>query len=293
MSNPVAGNAAPNQPTAPSPQAGAPAQGTSQGDGFRQTFFPNVPDEHWGLIEPHIQNVNKHVTELQQRYAPFKGYTPEAVQGLAQFSDAFEQDPMGQWINLARVLQQRGIIDPDLDLEDLAAIAPPGAQRQESPNGGISDPADGELPSAVQQLLDQQQAKIAELEGRLDKGEQTQRSRQEDIALSKQLTYMREQLREGGIDEALLTDSRLLSAFITHQGNADAAVKDQLDYRSGILKGLVPDPTKQRQQQELDLPNGTPNTPKDRQNASARGRRGMFRDVSASAEQALARANQE
>src|SRR4051794_22064140 len=86
---------------APTPNAQPGSQGGGQG-GFRGTFFQNVPDEVWAQIEPHVGSINQHVTQLQQRYAPFKGYRDEDLQGLANFSQAFDRDPVGQWLNMAR-----------------------------------------------------------------------------------------------------------------------------------------------------------------------------------------------
>src|ERR1044072_3066602 len=82
----VGAGAAPptGDPAQGQPQPGAPGQGQPQG-GFRQTFFSGVPDDQWALIEPHMSNINKHIDQLQQTYAPLNGFSPQAIQGLAQF----------------------------------------------------------------------------------------------------------------------------------------------------------------------------------------------------------------
>jgi hypothetical protein len=284
------GGAPPAQPVATPPTPQPQGQGQGQGDGFRSTFFPNVPDEHWQLIEPHIQGVNRHVTQLQQRYAPFNSYTPEAVQGLARFAEAFEQDPTAQWIVMARALQQAGKLDPDLDLDHLESLI----NGQSQPEGQPS-PVEGleGVPPQLAQMLQQQQQIIQQLQERLDKGDQTQRQSVEDQALKRTMGWMKSQLKNAGVDETLLTDQRLMGMFISHGGNPQAAVQDAIQYRTALLGGVVPDPKQQSQKQELKLDNGVPPV----KTAGARkpsggNRRGMFAGVSAAAEHSIARANQ-
>jgi hypothetical protein len=276
------------QPAAPTPQP-AQGQGQGQGDGFRSTFFPNVPDEHWQLIEPHIGGVNRHVTQLQQRYAPFNSYTPEAVQGLARFAEAFEQNPTAQWIVMARALQQNGQLDPDLDLDHLESLIN-GQQQAEatSPVGEIEG-----VPPQIAEMLQQQQQVIQQLQERLDKGDMTQRQSIEDQALKRTMGWMKSQLKKAGVNEELLTDQRLMGMFISHGGNPQAAIQDAIDYRTALLGGVVPDPKQQSQKQELKLDNGVPpvKTAGVRK-PSGGNRRGMFAKVSTAAEQSLARANQ-
>jgi hypothetical protein len=276
------------QPAAPTPQP-AQGQGQGQGDGFRSTFFPNVPDEHWQLIEPHIGGVNRHVTQLQQRYAPFNSYTPEAVQGLARFAEAFEQNPTAQWIVMARALQQNGQLDPDLDLDHLESLIN-GQQQAEatSPVGEIEG-----VPPQIAEMLQQQQQVIQQLQERLDKGDMTQRQSIEDQALKRTMGWMKTQLKKAGVNEELLTDQRLMGMFISHGGNPQAAIQDAIDYRTALLGGVVPDPKQQSQKQELKLDNGVPpvKTAGVRK-PSGGNRRGMFAKVSTAAEQSLARANQ-
>lgn len=280
---PVAEPAA--QPT--QPQSGAPDQGQGQGDGFRSTFFPNVPDEQWNIIAPHMENVNRHVTQLQQMVAPLRGYTPEAVQGLAQFAQQFDADPLGQWVQLARMLQQRGVVDAELDLDHLAALAAGEDPDAESATPPQIPGLDG-LPPEVQQLVGTLQQQVQGLQQRLDQGDQQTQQRREDAALNAQLNWMRGELKNAQIDEALLTDQRLLAAFIAHRGNAQAAVRDLQDMRSGFLQGYVQqaNPGKQRQQQQLDT--SQRGVPKSGERPSNKGgRRGMFSGVSAGAEQYL------
>lgn len=282
----VAPAAQPVSPSTPQPQQGQglPGQQQSQGDGFRNTFFQGVPDEAWQQIEPHMSRVNQHVTQLQQRYAPFSSYTPEAVQGLARFAEAFEADPAGQWITLARALQQQGKLDRDLDLDHLEGLLTgqqQQVQQQQIPQGlNPEDPRDA--------LIMQMQQKLDEVNGWREKQETSGRQRVEDAALNKSITWMTEQLKAAGIDEGLLTRQRMIAQFVGHGGNAQAAVKDALEYRNAIMGGIVPDPTTQRNATTLTLPNGAPKLPAERRPTAQATRRGMFAGVSGAAEQYLA-----
>jgi hypothetical protein len=279
--------AAPTPPT-PTPQPGAPGQGQGQGDGFRQTYFPNVPDDQWSLMEPHLQNINKHVTQTEQRFAPLARYTPQAVQGIAQFVQGLEQDPRGQWIQLATLLQQRGDIDPDLDLEYLALLAE-GKDPDATPASNGAGPQLGGLPPEVQQLIQGLQQQVQELSKNFTQTQQTQQQRVEDAALNRNLDYMKAELKKGGMPESVLEGDearqRLLASFVAHRGNAQAAVQAELNHRNALLGTLTNAPPKPGEKQ-LDLPQGAPK-PASRGSSGARQRRGMFADVSTAAEQSL------
>lgn len=293
----VAGGAAPAaQPVAPAPTP-QPTQGQGlpgqqqqgQDQGFRNTFFQGVPDDQWAMLEPHVGPMNQHITQLQQRYAPFSSYTPEAVQGLARFAEAFETDPAGQWITLARALQSQGRLDPDLDVDHLESLL--GGQGQPEPQPQIPQGLDPNDPKDA--LIMQMQQKLDEVDGWCQKQETGSRQRIEDAALNKSLDWMKTQLQAGGIDESLLTRQRLVSAFVGHGGNAQAAVQDQLEYRNAIMGGTIPDPAQVKRDRTLDLPNGAPKLPAERRPKAGANRRGMFGgDVSVAAEQYMARANQ-
>lgn len=289
------GVAGPAAATPPAPQPGAPGQGPEgQGQGFRDQYFPNVPDEQWAIMEPHLQNVNRHVTQTEQRFAPLASYTPEQVQGLASFADAFDRDPRGQWLQLGTLLQRSGVIDADLDLEYLAALAagedPDEGQPGGQPNGNGNQqiPNVEDMPPWAQQLFQE----VQQLRGGFDQSQQQSQQVRERAALNHTLTHMRGQLKESGIPEELLTDQRLTASFIAHGGNAQLAIKDLQDMRTGLLKGVTNPPQPRPGQRELDLPHGAPSTTKPASKGTPR--RGMFdRETSVAAEQYVARAARE
>lgn len=266
-----AGGGAPaGQPggTAP-PNAQPGGQGGGQG-GFREQFFPNVPDEIWGQVEPHVRGVQGHVTQLEQRYAPFKGYRDEDLQGLAEFSTSFDRDPVGQWIRMARGLQNavgpngQPLINPDLDLEHLAALAMGQLGDEESNDGlpgGAPQGGDQDMPEwarALNQRLDR-------LEGGFGQFTSSQRQQVEDAVLKRQIGNMRTQLEQAGFPKDSLGEELLLSTYIAHRGNVNAAIQSLGQMRMNLLKGFTKpngdpaDPTPSLNgDTDLDLPNGAP-----------------------------------
>jgi hypothetical protein len=279
------GTATPPAPAQSTPQPGAPGQGQDQGNGFRQTYFPNVPDEQWSIIEPHISGVNRHVTQLEQRYAPFRGYTPEAIQGLAGFVQAFDQDPANQWVALARTLQQNGHLT-DLDVDYLADLVA-GKVTDEGAEPGQNGPGDnGGLPPEVIQQLQAMQARIDELEGGFTQQQQAQRQRMEDAALNHQMTHIKTELKNAGFTDEQLDDRALLGQYIAHRGNAAAVVQTLSNMRTTMLNGYVQDATQRTSKdRDLDTSGGVPKgTGQSRQSRTGRS---FLSEASAGAEQFL------
>lgn len=254
--------ATPPGTTPPTAQPGG--QGGGQG-GFREQFFPNVPEEVWGQVEPHVRGVQGHVTQLEQRYAPFKGYRDQDLQGLAEFSTAFERDPVGQWIRMAQGLQQatgpngQPLLNPDLDVEHLAALAT-GQLGQDEPQGGpqVQDNGNGDMPPWAQELMQ----RIDQLEGGVNQFTSSHRQQVEDAVLKRQVDSMKEQLVKAGYPEEALSQEGLLSTYIAHRGNVNAAVQSMVQMRMALLKGFTtpngePVPSG-GDDNDLTLPNGAP-----------------------------------
>ena len=264
--------------------------------GFRQ-YFPNVPDEHWALIEPHIGQVESHTTQLQQQLAPFKqltdaGYTPETLQGLVNFDRQFNDAPLNTWLQLGTNLQQQGLLDKDVDLEYLAAIA-----QGEDPDAGSApgmtpgaelegqDPQTQQLLGTIQALQD----KVNQLESGLQEENRTRQEQIQDRVLEQRMTQMREALTKSGWPEELLSDEMLTGQVITYRGDFQAATKAMIDQRSALLKGfagqrnVTPPPT--------ELPNGAPPT-KSRDEGSYRDRNDPWKGATRTAAARLQRANQ-
>lgn len=252
---------------APTPGAQPGSQDNGQG-GFRGTFFQNVPDEVWSQIEPHIGNINQHVTQLQQRYAPFKDYRDEDLQGLATFSQAFDRDPLGQWMRMAQALQNSKILNEDIDLEHLQALV----------SGQMPDEGNGQPPQGGEQIplwAQQLQKELADLKGGVEKNQTQTRQQVEDAVLNRQLTAMKAGLKKVGFPDDAVSQEALLSSYIAHRGNAQAALQSFVQMRNNLLKGFTKQPGDPLNQDpannDLDLENGVPPVRQPRRGRTPRG----------------------
>lgn len=281
--DPAGGGGAGTQPAPGTPPVGqgppagaAPGAvpGTSpQGAGVRQ-FFPDVPDEQWAIMEPHVGRFEGTVTQLQQQVAGFKplidaGYDPQRLQGLANFETNFANNPLETWIQMGQMLQQGEngqppAVHPDVDLEYLAAIA-----RGEDPDAAPGVPQGqpgappGQQPSPELAAAYEQIQTLTRTVEQMQQGlQQDQVSRQtaiEDQVLTRRLGQMRETLTKSGWPEDLLTDENLGAQVIMYRGDYAKATKALLDQRAALLKGITdPRLNPNNPNPGTQLPNGAP-----------------------------------
>lgn len=306
-----AGNPAPGTPPAQGGQGQPPAQGqsaTPPQQGVRQ-YFPDVPDEHWALMEPHVGRFEGMVTQLQQQVAPFKamtdaGYDPQRLQGLVNFESRFQQAPLDVWLELGAELQKPGpngqaALHPEVDLEYLAAIArgedpdvtpgvPPG--QPGAPQEGQPTP---ELTQAYQMINDLTQ-QVAQLQQGVQQDQVQRQTAIQDQFYDRRMTQMREALTKGGWPEELLDEKVLGGLVITHRGNFQQATQALLDQRTSLLKGLADqrlnpnDPSNPRN--PTNTPNGVP--PSRDRSVSRRDNGDPFKTGTRNAEARLKRLNQ-
>lgn len=272
--NPAVGTPPPGQGQQPA-GGGAPPQAAAT-PGVRQ-YFPDVPDEHWALMEPHVGRFEGMVTQLQQQVAPFKGlvdagYDPQRLQGLVNFESRFSQDPLRVWLELGEHLQQgeggqAPALHPDVDLEYLGAIAR-GEDPDATPGVPPGQPGavpQGQLSPELQAAYEQIQA-LTQQVSQLQQGftqEQTERQTAiQDQFYDRRMTQMRGALKQGGWPEELLTDDTLGGMVITHRGDFQKATQALLSQRAALLKGITDsrlNPNDPKTQ--TALPNGAPPTP--------------------------------
>lgn len=250
-------------------------QAQPQNEGF-WNLFPNVPQEHRALLEPHIREVQGHVTKLEEQYAPFKqfadaGFAPEAAEGLLKFSADFQRNPLEMWIRMGKALQQsqnggRPVVDPEVDIDYLEALArgeDPDAGLLNEPQGGVPGqpqaPANGQLPPEVGQYIQGLQEQVQTLAQELQNDRAQRHESVQDALLDRQLQVMKKAVVDAGWPEDLLNDQELYARLITHGGNAQAAIKSMVDVRGGLLKGFTE--TNTAQPGELNMPGGAPPAP--------------------------------
>jgi hypothetical protein len=284
----------------PQPGQGQPQQ---QGDTGLRQYFPNVPDDHWAIMEPHVQQMGAQITQLQQQVAPLRqafqqGYDGEHLARLAAFDSRFRADPTETWIDIGRQLQESvnggpPAVDPNVDLDYLAALAR-GEDPDAAPGGGQPPQPgaqQGQMPGAspeVMQYVQQLEAKVEELANGFQQDRTDRQTQVQDAVFDRQLSRMRDTLKKVGWPEERLTQQALTARVLVHGGRFDQATQAMVDERNDLLKGWTQSRTEQ-QPGPTDMPNGAPPTP-DR-NVRTRDSRDPFKTGTRNAAARLARAN--
>ena len=283
--------AAAGDPAPPGDGQGAGDAGAKGAGGFNWGMFPDVPEEQRALLEPHLRDVQAHVTRLEQAHAPYKdlelpqGVDPQELPVLLNFNDQLNKDPVGTWLALAENMQKNGVLPEDLDLEAVAAAA----NGQEYEGGGEptegGEPVEGESPEIAElraQVEAEREARIA--------GETERQERIQNQLFQNALGKMRTALTEAGVNEETMPDDRLLaSAIITNQGDVEAATQMLLGFRDSQIKGFTQGKTK-GPSEEVTMPKGAPKAPK---RETGKGHRAQMREASQGAVQMLKRRNEE
>jgi hypothetical protein len=288
-------------PGAPPAAAEQPGQGdpTQNGgqqppssDGFR-AFFPNLADEQWSQVEPHLRQVQAHVTRLEQVAKPFidSGVTPDEASTLLQFAQAYSNDPVGTWLNQAQALINNGQLDGDeLNFEELVAIAT-GQPSQESqgPPGPEGEPGGPSSPEVAR--LEAQVEELTGLVGSLTQDRQQEKTqaqaRQQNQLLDKTVTTVKDQLKQAGVPAP--DDNLIIASIIASKGNPSAVVQSLTGYKGEVLRGI----TEPRQEtgQPPRMPRGAP-TPPPRQRGTPGGRRDPYAGAREGAKQFLSQQNE-
>lgn len=277
------------QPQPGQGDSGATGTAPKGGEGFNWELFPDVPEEQRPLLEPHLKNVQGHVTRLEQEHAPFKPFveaslSAEDAQNLVNLHQAFDQDPVGTWIKLGENMQGAQAMSDDLDLAQVKAIL--NGEDLDEEGGEPSDEGgagEEEMPGWAKQLQQELEAQKKERETQTQQQQKEQRQQHLEQALGS----MRTQLKEAGFNEEDLTDQRLTAALIANNGDQDKALQDLTGLRESVLKGFTskgngsPSGTNES---DLNMPKGAP-TPPDR--TKSRGPGKEFAEARAGAEQFL------
>lgn len=297
-----------------------PGQG-SQDDGGGSDFwgmFPNVPEEMRGQLEPHLKQVQGHVTRVEQQLAQFKpildsGYTPDQIQGLVKFSTDFDQKPLETWLRMAAALQEPGpdgqaIISDDLDIEILAKIAM-GQDLDDDEPGAVQPPVGqgqpvqpGNLPPEVVEAMQAMQTRLEAAEAAVQRFEQQREADQTQAQqaaqtrlLNQQLGTIKQTLIDGGYPSELLEDDPetgangtqlMRAALITANGNAENAIKLLQTQRASILKGFTQDTTGKPAPLKVDEVPRSPRRTREPKDSWEKGRAGATKFLRSQKQQA-------
>lgn len=214
--------------------AGSPTAG-SQGDGqFNWGNFPDVPEAERAALEPHLRNVQGHVTRIEQQYAPYKGLTdavaPEQVENVVGFLSAYNADPPGTVLGLV----QQAIEDGSITAEQVQQLT-----GQQVPAGGQqAQPGQEDMPQWAREL----QAENQRLQGKFSQQEAAQQQEAQAkaeadnaAALEQAKTGIRTQLTDGGISAEAVPDNIIVAAIIANNGDEAAAAQSLLTMRTALL----------------------------------------------------------
>lgn len=223
-------------------QPAAAGQGAPQGQptaagkgdaGFNWGLFPDVPVEQQELLEPHLKNVQSHVTKMESQYAPYKGLTeavsPDQVEGLVSFLSQYQSDPVSVALGVLAEQVEQGNI-PKGAVEAVQGLM---QQQQGQPADQGAQPAqEGEqIPEWAQQL-----------QARLDAAEQAeqeaevQRQEQEGQQMLEQAkTGIRGTLTEAGVNPEQVPDEMIVAAIIANNGDEGLAAQQLTQMRQAFL----------------------------------------------------------
>lgn len=238
----VGGAGGPAVATPPADQGGGGEGGTPDkggGGGFDWGLFPDVPEEHRALLEPHLKKTQGHVTQLEQRYAPFKeladaGLDADTVKGIVALNNSFDKDPMGTWVNMGREMQQRGLLPDVLDMQAVADILA-GKEAEEPAGEGEQGQQGDEVPPYAREL----QERLDRRDEEDRKREQEQQAQAQEQQLTEAVDNITAQLKEAGLTDEAIAKINIVGPIIANKGDPDAALQEIIGFREEVLKGLT------------------------------------------------------
>lgn len=233
-------------------------QGQQQNNGFWGRF-PTVPEEQRAALEPHLKSVQAYVTRLEQSMAPFKGYTPQQAQGLANFAKAFDANPLQVFVAIAQDLQTKGVIHADLDLDALRAVIQgqeytPVDDEPTSPGPGNGADPWADAPPWAHEMRSWKEAQ----EQQTQEQQRAVQEQREDAVLDSQIATIKGKLKADGWPKEYLDnpglEKDLIARFLVHQGSSERVLGELSTLRTSLLQGLV----KPEDDNSVELNNGVP-----------------------------------
>lgn len=281
-------------PGAPPAAAAQPGQGAPPTNGQQPTpdgfrgMFSDISDEQWPTVEPHLRNVQAHVTRLEQIAKPFTeaGVNPDQATQLLQFAQNYSNDPVGTWLAMAATLNEAGALPEDLDFDELNSIV----TGEPNPNATPEQPAPGEVPGDpnVAQLMQQVKEQGELIKSLVDDRTQERTQRQTDqqnALLAKTVDQVKTQLKDAGVPEP--AEELIVASIIANKGQPNAVVEQLTGLKASVLQGITTN--RETNGQPPRQPRGVPpTTPKPRTG----GRPDAFKSAREGATQFLKQQNE-
>jgi hypothetical protein len=236
------------------------------------------------LLEPHLREIQGHITRLEQEHAPFKqlleaGITGQEVQSLVQWAQNYNADPAKAWLQMGQTLQQQGMIHEDLDYDELTAVAT--GQPDPSEQAGADQ---GEVPPWAQGLMDEwSQFKNETAQEKQPRMENAQQRLQQQ-----QVSEIREELKEAGLElpEGEDGDRLVIGHLISNQGNRQGTVQGLMTLSGRQLQDAADNANQPAPTNKELMPKGPP-AAKPRQERKASTGGDPFKNANKGAEQML------
>jgi hypothetical protein len=203
---------------------------TATADGFWGNF-PDVPEAQREILAPHLKTIEGHVTQMQQRMAPYQGVMDKVeadqVQNLIGFLDAYNSNPAATVLGLLQQEFQSG----NITAEQLAELTgqQPGQQAQPGQQEGQGQQE--EMPAWARQM----QQQLAQYQEREQQEEAARVEQEQAQTLQTAQTNIRGQLDTQGIPAELVTDEMITAAIIANNGDEAAAANMFAALRDGFL----------------------------------------------------------
>lgn len=257
----------------PTPQAG----GQQQQGAFNWGNFPDVPEAQRELLEPHLRNIQGHVTRMEMQSAPYRGLMEavpnDQVENLVGFINAYSNNPLGTVLGLLQQERDAGNITHEQLMEFVGAT--PAVQGQQQPAQGQQLPTD-QMPDWARQM----QSRLDQYDQQAQQQAEAAQEAELQTVYENAVGNIRAQLTQSGIPDTVVTDQVIQAAIIASDGDEQAAVNMLTAMRDGFLGAFTNGRTANGQAPAV---NGQlPQVPK-----PSKGRDDGFRDARVGARQYL------
>lgn len=217
--------------------AGPPTAGSNGDAQFNWGLFPDVPEDQRQALEPHLKNVQGHVTRMEQQYAPYQPLTSilggDQVENMVGFLNAYNSDPTATVLGMVRQAMEDG----SLTAEQIGELAKD--QQVPAPGQQQAQPGQEEIPAWAREM----QGRFAQMDQALEAQKAQEAEAESAQILDQAKTGIRGQLTAGGIPENIIGDEMIVASIIAHNGDEAAAAQSLLQLRQNLLGDFTQKPT--------------------------------------------------